>query len=139
MPGRSNYDLTHFKTIWIINYSLLFVSLMAFVNFRKFKSRQLGLVNLCLIALAIAVFLTQGLYVVSELRESYLATGPSEPYHAGAFNIWIRYVSFAFVALSLVAFYTYVRQSFMRNDFKIAFDFLLHVSVLWIASSVLSD
>jgi len=137
-PGyQSNYDLTHFKTIWIINYSLLFVSLMAFVNFRKFKNRQLGLVNLGLIALAVAVFLTQGLYVLSELRVSYLVKSPSQLYHAGSFNIWIRYVSFAFVALSLFAFYTYIRRSFMQSDFKIAFDFLLHVSVLWTASSEL--
>jgi hypothetical protein len=67
-----NYDLVGFKAIWIINYSLLFVSLLAFVNVRKFRSKQLGLINLGLIALAVVVFLTQGLYVLYELRESYL-------------------------------------------------------------------
>jgi uncharacterized membrane protein len=132
-----NYDLSKFKTIWIINYSLLFVSLLAFVNFRKLKNQQLGLINLGLITLALAVFLIQGLYVLSELRESYLEQTLSQYYQRSIFNIGIRYVSFAFVALTLVACYRYIRQEFMQRDFKMAFDFLLHTSILWIASSEL--
>lgn len=132
-----NYDLSKFKTIWIINYSLLFVSLLAFVNFRKLKNQQLGLINLGLITLSLAVFLIQGLYVLSELRESYLVQSLSQYYETGVFNIGIRYVSFAFVALTLATCYKYLRQEFMQRDFKMAFDFLLHASVLWIASSEL--
>ncbi|MDF1518357.1 MAG: DUF2339 domain-containing protein, partial [Lutibacter sp.] len=49
----------------------------------------------------------------------------------------IRYISFAFVALALFATYAYIRQEFMKVDYKMAFDLLLHLSVLWIASSEL--
>lgn len=132
-----NYDLSRFKTIWVINYSLLFVSILSFVNFRKFRNQQLGLINLGLIILALTVFLIQGLYILSELRESYLEQTLSQYYQRGIFNIGIRYVSFAFVALTLVTCYKYIRQDFMRRDFKMAFDFLLHTSILWIASSEL--
>ena len=132
-----NYDLSRFKTIWVINYSLLFVSILSFVNFRKLRNQQLGLINLGLIILTLTVFLIQGLYALSELRESYLEQTLSQYYQRGAFNISIRYVSFAFVALTLIACYKYIRQDFMQRDFKIAFDFLLHTSVLWIASSEL--
>ena len=132
-----NFDLSNFKIIWIINYSLLFVSVLSFINFKKLKNQYLGYINLGLNALAIVVFLTQGLYVLSELRESYLEQILSQYYQRSAFNIGIRYVSFTFVALTLFACYKYIRKNFIQRDFTVAFDFLLHTSVLWIASSEL--
>lgn len=132
-----NHDLNRFKTIWIINMSLFFVSLLAFLNFRKLKNPQLGLVNLGLITLTLAVFLIQGLYVLSILRESYLDQTLSQYYQRGIFNLSVRYVSFGFVALALVVSYNYIRQVFMIRELKMAFDSLLHISVLWIASSEL--
>ncbi|HIN40209.1 MAG TPA: DUF2339 domain-containing protein [Flavobacteriales bacterium] len=132
-----NYDLGRFKTIWIINYSLLFVSILSFLNFKKLRNQQLGLINLILNTITIAVFLFQGLYVLSELRESYLEQTLSEYYHRGGFNIEIRYISFALIALALVSCLKYIRWDFSNRDFKIGFDILLHISVLWIASSEL--
>jgi uncharacterized membrane protein len=132
-----NYDLSRFKTIWIFNYSLLFVSILSFVNIRKLRNQQLGLLNLGLIILVLSVFLIQGLYVLSELRESYLEQTLSQYYQRGTLYIGIRYITFAFVALILVTCYHYIRQDFMKRDFKMAFDFLLHISILWIASSEL--
>lgn len=132
-----NYDLRNFKTIWIINYSLLFLSVLSFVNIKKLKNRQLGLVNLALIIVAVSIFLTQGLYVLSELRESYLEQSLSAYYQIGAFNVAIRYISFAFVAITLMSCYTYIRKEFMKVDFKMAFDLLFHISILWITTSEL--
>lgn len=132
-----NDDLSRFKTIWIINYSLLFVSILAFANFRKFRSQQLGWVNAGLIVLTLSVYLTQGLYALSGLRGSYLEQTLSQYYRIGVFNIGIRYVSYAFVALTLVACHKYLRRFFMQRAFKIACDFLLHITVLWVASSEL--
>ena len=132
-----NYDLRNFKTIWILNYSLLFFTILSFVNFKKLRNRQLGFINLAINALAIETFLILGLYTLSELRESYLEQTLSDYYHGGIFNIGIRYISFAFVAILLIASYRYIRQEFMKWKFKIAFDFLLYTSILWIASSEL--
>ncbi|NEW79558.1 MAG: DUF2339 domain-containing protein [Gelidibacter sp.] len=132
-----NYDYLKFKTIWILNYSLLFFSIFSFVNSKKLKNRQFGLLNLGFNTIAILVFLTQGLYILSELRESYLEQTMSVYYQIGAFNIGIRYISFAFVVIALIASYTYIRQEFMKVDYKMAFDLLLHLSILWIASSEL--
>ncbi len=132
-----NYDLMKFGVIWTINYSLLFVSILSFVNIRKIKNRQLGLINLGLNTLTITVFLVQGLYVLSELRESYLNQTLAEYYHRGVFNLVIRYISFGFVALTLYTCYKYVFQEFIKKNLKKAFDFLLYISVLWILSSEL--
>lgn len=131
----SNSDLKYFKTIWVLNYSLLYMTALAFFNFRKLKNKQFGVVSLVLITITITVFLTQGLYVLSELRENYLEQVLSEYYQRGNFSILIRYSSFGLVALALVAVYKYIRQRFMTMDLKLPFALLLHVTVLWIASS----
>ncbi len=132
-----NYDLLNFKTIWIINYSLLFLSVLSFVNIKKIKNRQLGLINLALNIVVISVFLTQGLYVLSELRESYIEQSLSDYYQVDAFNLAVRYISFVFFAIIMVSCYTYIRKEFMKVDLKKTFDLLFHISILWIATSEL--
>ncbi|MDT8416263.1 MAG: DUF2339 domain-containing protein [Lutibacter sp.] len=132
-----NYDYLNFKTIWILNYSLLFLSVFSFVNIKKLKNRKFGLLNLGFNAIAILSFLTQGLCILSEMRKNYLEQTMAVYYQIDVFNIGIRYISFAFVALALFATYAYIRQEFMKVDYKMAFDLLLHLSVLWIASSEL--
>lgn len=132
-----NNDLKWYKKIWIINYSLFFVSVLSFLNLKKIQNKQLGLVNLALNTMAIAAFLIQSLYALSELRDSYLSQTLVEYYQRDAFNIGIRYISFGFVAMTLTMCYKYIRQDFKAHDFKVAFDFLLFSTILWIASSEL--
>lgn len=132
-----NYDLKIFKVIWIINYTLFFTSLLALVNLYKLKNKALGLISLGLITLTLVAFLTQGLYELSELRQSYLNQTHSQFYQSGTFNIAIRYISFAFVALAIIVSYIYIKKEFMHKNFRKGFDFLLHTTVLWIASSEL--
>lgn len=132
-----NYDLSWFKSIWIINYSLLFVSILSFVNLKKLRNRQLGLINLGLIVFSIVIFLTQGLYNLSELRENYLEQNLSQYYKRGTVNLWMRYISFSFVALALYGIYKYIKEEFTQSNFKVAFELLLHTTILWIASSEL--
>ncbi len=133
-------DLQKFKTIWLINYSFLFFSLLTIVNIRKFKNKYLGFINMGLNAIEILIFLTIGLYFLSELRDNYLNQVLSEYYHRTAFYIGIRYVSFAFAGMSLVSIYKYTCQDFLKSAsswLKITFDFLLFTSVLWVLSSEL--
>jgi uncharacterized membrane protein len=129
-----NRDLWHFKTTWIVNYSLLFLSVLSIVNIKRIQSRALGITTLVVNLCAILVFLGQGLYVISELRESYL---DAEGIDKDAFLIGIRYVSYIFIALMLVTYFRYIRVDFMRVKLRIAFDMLLHVAIVWIASSEL--
>lgn len=132
-----NADLLKFKIIWVVNYSLLFVAVLSLVNIKKFKHTLLGYINLVLNAVAIAAFLSVGLYTLSELRESYLEKTLAEYYHAGVFHLGIRYVCYLLVALVLYASYAYRKQDFIKWNLKKAFDLLLHLVILWVASSEL--
>ncbi len=137
--GYSNFnmDLHWFKSVWIINYSLLFASILSFINQKKLKSRDLGLISFSLSVLVLFVFLIQGLYDFSELRESYLEQTLAKHYQHGLINLWLRYVSFLFVALTLLTVYRFTKQNSAQSFFKLGFDFLLHTTILWITSSEL--
>ncbi len=135
-----NMDIMGFKSLWIINYSLLFFSVLSFVNLKKIKNSNLGHVSLILSSFVLFVFLSQGLYVLGELRASFLNLNLPQHYQHNYFHIGIRYVSFAFVALMIISVYKSIKQDFMKNaDFKltIVFDALLYISLLWITSSEL--
>lgn len=132
-----NNDLNKYKSLWTINYSLLFISILSFINIKKIKNQQFALINIGLNTLFIALFFSLGLILLGELRDSYLEQSLSEYYQRSVFNIGIRYVSFAFLALSILSCYHFVRQGYSVRNFKIPFDFLLYISILLITSNEL--
>lgn len=133
----NNYNLLSYKPIWIINYSLVFFALCGIVNFRFLKDKYFGIFNLSFIAVAAGVFLLQGLYVLSDLRENYLYRAENPHYEISTFNIWIRYISLSLFALTVFVCYRYTKQKFMKPLFQKTFDFCLHACCLWIGTSEL--
>jgi uncharacterized membrane protein len=130
-------DFTKFRTIWVHNYTFIFLLILSILNVRKFKNRVLGLANLGLNALAILVFLIEGLYLLSEFREVYLGQLAYPEYFGRPLYLIIRYVSIGFACSILIYSYRYVRQQFLNRDFRIDYDILLYISIIWILSSEL--
>jgi uncharacterized membrane protein len=75
--------------------------------------------------------------VLGELRESYLDQTLGEFYKIGVFNVGIRYISFVLAGFLLYACYRLLKTDFMNWRSAMGFDILLHITVLWIASSEL--
>lgn len=116
-------------------YSLLFVSVLSLINNLKIKSRKLGFATIALFILFMLVFLTSGLYDISELREIYL----ENPVKYNI-DIAIRYISIAAFGITLFAFYWQIKQDYLKpvnKGLKIYFDFIFYGSLLWILSSEL--
>jgi uncharacterized membrane protein len=132
-----NPDILQYKSVWLINYSLLFVSVLSLVNIKFFKNSYLGYVNLVLNVFAIMVFFSGSLLAISQLRTSFLEQTFSQYYQISSFNLGIRYISLVFFSTTLFACYKYIQQNYISKDLKIAFDFVLHMSILWTASSEL--
>ena len=131
-----------FSIIWQINYSMLFLTVLSFINIKTIKSAAFGLINLALNSLILLVFLTIGLYLLGELRESYLMPSDAQIYSRGAFHILIRYVSLGFVTALIYASYSYIRQKIfdeLISEFTLgfAFDFVFYIAVWWLLSSEL--
>lgn len=133
-------DLIRLKSVWLINYSLLFFTILAFVNSKKIKNVNLAMINLGFSYFIILVFLTQGLFFLSDLRESYLDETLSKPYESSSINLSLRYISFVFVGTLLFSIYNYLKQDFLKStasSLHVAFDSVLYISLIWIASSEL--
>lgn len=130
---------TNFSVIWQLNYTMLFLTALSFVNISRFKSAFLGFINLGLNALTAFIFLTLGLVVLGELRMFYLQAADSIGASQGVFNLVIRYISYCFFALICYASFRYIKQEFLIKYIpapvlKILFDMALHVSVLVVLS-----
>jgi hypothetical protein len=130
-----DWSLKDFKAVWIINYTLFFVSALAYLNYRKIKNTALEIGTLVLSFITVLVFLVQGLYALSDLREAYLET--SEYFNRGGFYLIIRYVSFVFLAMAMTAFYRFIKKEGIQKGWKIAYDAMLHVTIVWVVSSEL--
>jgi uncharacterized membrane protein len=130
-------DLLLFKSIWVINYSILFFSVLSFINFKKIKNRILETITFGFLVLSIFTFLTEGLLMLSGLRETYLVQPLPQYYHSGIFNILIRYISFLFVAVGILSCFKYIRREVISPTFRVILDSILYISIVWIASSEL--
>jgi uncharacterized membrane protein len=135
--AQNNYNIRDHGNIWLLNYTLFFLTSMVFININRLKNRVLGIITLCLGILSSGIFLTAGLYLISELRESFISQNLTEFYEVDHFNLYLRYVAIAFFALLVVLLNKLIRQPFMRIKFEIPFYILLHISILWILSSEL--
>lgn len=133
----SNYDLLRFKSIWVNNYSLLFIACLSYLNFKKLRSNLLGLVIFGASLLLFVLFLADSLYQFSELRQSYLDQTPAAYYKIDSFYLYIRYVSFLFFVLAMYVCHRYTLQEYFKRNIEIVMDSLLHISILWILSSEL--
>ncbi|MDF4204824.1 DUF2339 domain-containing protein [Maribacter sp. SA7] len=132
-----NYNLKDLKSIWILLYSIFFISILSLANIHKIKNKILGIATLIASLFITLTFLTDGLYTLSELRENYLTQELAEYYNIGIYNIYIRYISFVFFALLLFVIYKLAQQQYFKFNYKIPFEILMHTVIIWVASSEL--
>lgn len=131
-----NYNYPLFKTTWIYIYTLFFAAALTYLNLKKIKSKELAIANLAINVFVILAFLTQGLYILSELREAYISQ--SDKYFSSeTINISIRYIAIAFFALLIIVCYQLSKSELFKLKFRTAFDYLLYIAILWVLSSEL--
>jgi uncharacterized membrane protein len=130
-------DLKQYRILILLNYSILFFVGLSIFNIRIIKSKVLGYINLEANLILIILFLTQGLYSLSELRDSFLQQSSTGIYHPGSLNFNFRYISYFVVLPMLLVCYQYVRQEFIDYKLDKVYSLLLHTVILWILSSEL--
>ena len=131
------YDLESFKELWLLNFSLLYLTILGLINNNRIKSRMLGIAHLSLSTLALLFFLTSGLFLLSELRESFL-NYDSHPEGTGkGMYIGIRYISFVLLSLFLYICHKSLKQEFIAVKAGIIFDVVLAGVIGWVVTSEL--
>ena len=135
-----NEDISKMGNLWLMNYAMLFAALLGFANIYFLKNRTLGWVNIVFAGLGIFIFLSQGLFLLTALRDSYLQPEVGNPFLHGSWNIGIRYVCYLFVALALIAIYRYLKADFLQPleaRTPVIYDVFLYGTILWICSTEL--
>ncbi len=133
-----NDDKLKFKSIWMINYSLLFLSALTFINIKKIKNEIFGKINILLGLIGVLAFLTIGLYQMSSLRESYINQPGSKLFDSSVFHIIIRYISYLFLgALMYLSLRATKHLELFKIKIKVITELIIHTIILWILSSEL--
>ncbi len=130
----NNRSLLHFETIWQLNYAMLFMSLLAWVNMKWLKIKPLAWVNIALMVFVFLSYLSIGQEALTSLRNSYISQTGSEYYDRGVYQILIRYVSLVFGIGLLYTLYAYLKSGYIQDRFKLGFDVFLHFSILALLS-----
>lgn len=136
--GHANYisdNYEKYNILWQMNYSMLFLTTLSFLNIFKFKNTILGFINLILNGLIVFFLLTFGLFILEDLRSGYFAPENS----VGIFGFLIRYICYAFFAALSFASFKYVSQEFLtkyipEKVLKVLFDLGFYFSVLVLIS-----
>ena len=135
-------DLNRFNLVSQIDYTLLFIAALAFLNNRKFRNYQLSLVCFALSAIALFAFITIGLDALGDLRASYLMQSNADKFARGVFHVLIRYVSYLFVIGLFAAIYDSLRQLFVveklpEKQTTMIFDLATYGALWWLANAEL--
>ncbi|WP_131539873.1 DUF2339 domain-containing protein [Pedobacter nototheniae] len=133
---RYNYNILALKTSWVYVYTLFFASALTWLNLKKIKNQALTITTIVINLIVVLMFLTHGLWNLSELRYAFKVQS-DQYFTIPIINIIIRYISIAFFAVLIAACYYLSRTDLLKKNFKIAFDYLFYISLLWIVSSEL--
>jgi hypothetical protein len=137
MPKGGNIG-SLLNIIWQLNYSMLFGSVLVYLNVRKFKNAVLGSAGLGLIAVLAFVFMTLGLLSLGQLREMYLLPQYDQRYYL----FFVRYVSLLFVAGMIYIGFKQVERPDLREFIpgqatKIAYELGVCILLLTVLSAEL--
>jgi len=129
-------DLSLFKNIWLLIYSLLFASGYSMLNLKYNKQKTLAEVQMGINFILGALFMTLGLYYFSELRERYISEA-ARGYQLSLWFLNIRYLGI--IAFAGLCYTIWQLQKFLNLSAKskLKLELLLHLVALWVSSSEL--
>ena len=129
------------KTIWLINYSMVFATILTAINLFKTKNKNVSIFNLAFNSLLIFVFLSAGLFAISEIRNWQQAQAIkkviSHPNGIGMQHTLLRYLSLTLFGTLLYFTYDNTKRIFHKKESYNLIQPILYGILLWILSSEL--
>jgi hypothetical protein len=129
-----DFSIVNTRKVVISLWVLFYMSILALVNTFLIKKNTLGKTIIGLGVFACFLFLTRGLYSLSELREIYLDTSNQE-FPVTKWNLGIRYLAL-FVFGGFITSNVFHVKKFTLVSKNLSFLFL-HLAIVWVLSSEL--
>ncbi len=132
-----NYSISSLSNIWLMVYSIIFMSGILLFNSREANNRTIHIVVILSSLALVFTFLTGGLFDISELRKAYIDQTNTDYYHIGIYYIWIRYLSIAVFSGLCWILYKFAKKNMNTRLLKMSIDVTLASILLWLLSSEL--
>lgn len=134
------YDtsLYHFKSIWLVNYVMLFMFSLGVIVRKVWRDEAMRWAVLFLEILAIILFLTAGLTELSTLRSEYITSHQDTYFPVSNSFIYVRYICYTFLGLLMYNLWNIYKTS-NSQGLKIFLQPFLHVVFLVVLSSELTN
>ncbi len=132
---KHDSDLELFKSIWLLNFTMIFAAVMTLLNQYVIKNKALSYVNNFINTITTFLFLLIGLYLCSLLRDSYMEQTDAEYFDRGTGHIIIRYISIAIMGLMTWANWRIIKSEYLGGFWKSFFEVILALTLLWLISS----
>jgi len=126
-----NEKFMDYETVWILNFTLLYLSAIFFVIEKKIKNTALEITTLVISGLTLLLFITTGLYAQASLVHSYM--NPTNFASAGFFGVIVHYFSLLVLAIFVYRIYIYFISRQEKN--RMLFDIFFSILVIWILSA----
>lgn len=128
-----NEDFINYKTLWILNFTLLYLSVVFFAIEKKVKNTALEITTIIISGFTLMIFMTAGLFAQSDLIYNYSNPQVVSPFTTSAFAVAIHYISLLILGILVYRIYLYFtkRQEKNRMFLEITFSILL----IWILSA----
>jgi Predicted membrane protein (DUF2339) len=98
-----NYDLLSFGNLWSLYFSLIYASILLWINIKFVQNRVIGIILSLVSIWVLLMFLTVGLFNTADLRTSYIGNYNSEFFERGIWHLGIKYLG---ILLSCSVFYS---------------------------------
>ncbi|WP_075590866.1 DUF2339 domain-containing protein [Labilibacter marinus] len=125
-----NFDINKFKTMWLFNYTFLFAALGFIVNVKKIKNTTFTYAMVIIASLTMFLFITNGIYTLGELRDSFVSQENAQYYKISFFHVAVRYVSILLVGLTIYTGYLNFKNVQVAKHIKIGFELFIHATIL---------
>lgn len=132
-----NNNLGDLQNVWVINYSLLFCTILSWVTMRWVKHPTVPKIVLGLNIFAILIFLTAGLSAHSMLRSNYILQPNGTYYSINSGQLILRYVSYLLIAALWFMSLRISNKTIVNPEQKWIFQLGVHGTAICIASSEL--
>lgn len=126
-------DFYYYRDIWILNFTLLYLSALLLIIAKKVKNKFFETATLVLSTIAILIFLFDGLYTQSELIYSYYNPNAKAIFTTGFFAVVIHYISLLCLGILVYQIYDYFENKLQKN--RGFFEVALSVLIIWIISA----
>lgn len=128
-----NENYIDYKNIWVLNFTLLYLSIVFFAIEKKVKNTALEITAIIIAGFTLLIFMTQGLFAQGDLIYNYSNPQATSVFMTSIFAVAIHYISLLILGILVYRIYLYFinRQEKNRMFFEVAFSILL----IWILSA----